>query len=64
MNMPEQYSIAVVVKGLIKFSLVGPETIQEYTSGEGAAAAIESAAAKQVGTMLLAQPIIQGHSCR
>lgn len=45
--------------GLIKFSLVGPETSQKKTTGEGAVAAIEPAGAKQVGAKLLDSPLLK-----
>lgn len=45
-------------KGLIKFSLVGPEAVHGQTVGEGAAAAIELAA-KQVGSNLLHGPLFK-----
>ncbi len=45
-------------RGLIKFSLVGPETFPGRIPGEGAAAVIESAT-KQIGGKLLHSPLLK-----
>ena len=45
-------------KGLIKFSLVGPETFSGRIPGEGAAAAIASEA-KQIDAKLLLSPLLK-----